>query len=148
MVDTRVKNYDPAKITLVAAGTPIEGFADGTFVLAARNNQTFTSFTGADGEGARSKSNDKSGTVTFTLAQTSASNDVLAAIHNTDEGTGLGVFPVQIRDLNGTTLVSAVTAWVQKPADVEFGREIATREWVLETTSLDIFPGGAISISG
>ncbi len=141
-----MKNYDPKDILLIVAGSPVTGLAEGTFVVAARNNDTFTTASGADGEPARAQSNDKSGTITITLLQTSAANDVLSAAHALDERQGDGVFPVLIKDLNGTTLVQAETAYVAKPADVEYGREIAEREWVIATPELNIFAGGATSI--
>lgn len=141
-----MKNYDPKDILLVVAGTPVEGFADGTFVVCARNNDSYTTSTGADGEPARAQSNDKSGTITITLMQTSATNDILSAAVTLDELQGDGVFPVLVKDLNGTTLVTAETAYVQKPADVEFGRELAEREWVIATPELNILAGGATSI--
>lgn len=141
-----VKNYDPALVQMIFAGASIEGLADGTFLTAARNNQSFELSTGADGEGARAKSNDKSGTVVFTLLQTSASNDILAALALLDELQGDGVSPLMIKDLNGTTLVTAETAWVQKPADVERAKTISDTEWTIETNNLQIFPGGSASI--
>ena len=137
------KDYDPAGIQMIFAGNPITGYAAGTFVNAERTNDTYQTVAGADGEAARAKSNDRSGTVTFTLMQTSAANDLLSALALADELTGDGVGPLLIKDLNGTTLVQAETAWVQKPANVEFGQEMSEREWVIATGFLQIFPGGA-----
>lgn len=141
-----MKNYNPKDVLVIIAGTPAVGFADGTFIVAARNNDSYATVTGADGEPARSQSNDKSGIVTLTLLQTSLTNDILSAALALDEIQGDGVFPLLIKDLNGTTLVVAETAYVQKPADVEFGREIVEREWVIATPELNIFAGGAVSI--
>lgn len=140
-----VKTYDPAGIAIIVAGGPIEGFAPDTFVVAARRNPSWALTVGADGEGARAKSNDKSGTITFTLIQTSLSNDFLSSLAALDELTNNGVGPLLIKDLNGDTIIAAGTAWVQKPADSEYGKEIATREWVLETDDLNMFVGGVIA---
>jgi hypothetical protein len=137
-----VKSYDPAKVTITFAGIIVEGYADGTFITAARNNPSFSLKVGSSGEGARAKSNDRSGIVTLTLQQSSASNDLLSAQAALDEASGDGIGSLLIKDLSGTTLCSAETAWIQKPADVEYAKEISDRQWVLETDILNIFAGG------
>jgi len=137
-----VKSYNPADVSIIFAGIPIEGFADGTFIVAARDNPSFNKTVGADGEGARAKSNDTGGTVTLTLMQTSISNDALSARAVLDEASGDGVGPLLIKDGSGRTLVVAESAWVQKPADAEFAREISNREWVLDSDNIQIFDGG------
>jgi hypothetical protein len=137
-----VKSYNPADVSIIFAGIPIEGFADGTFLVAERDNPSFTKMVGADGEGARAKSNDTGGTVTLTLMQTSLANDALSAIAALDEASGDGVGPLLVKDNSGRTLVIAESAWVQKPANAEFARELSNREWVLESDNLNIFDGG------
>lgn len=137
-----VKTYNPADVVIVVAGIPISGFADGTFLSIGRNNPSFTDGTGADGEGFRSKSNDKSGTATLTLLQTSASNALLSALAALDEASGDGIGPLLVKDNSGTSLYSAQTAWIEKPADSEFAREKSDREWVIKTDLLNVFVGG------
>ena len=131
-----VKNWDPKKHQVIVAGSPATGFANGTFIVVARNNDSFTLGTGADGEGARAQSNDRSGTIVITLLHTSLTNDVLAAALAADELTGNGVFPVLVKDLNGTMLAQAETMWVRKPADSSRGREVEETEWTLETNDM------------
>ena len=138
-----VKTFDPAKLQIIVAGIPIQGLAPDTFCSVERSNQSFNVSVGADGESARAKTNDKSGTVTITLIQSSASNDLLSALCVTDELSGDGVGPLLIKDLNGTTLIAAESCWIQKPASAEFGQEISTREWVIETGELNMFIGGS-----
>ena len=137
-----VKTYNSGEVSIIFAGIPFEGFADGTFVTIARNNPSFNDLVGSDGEGARAASNDKSGTVTVTLMQTSLTNDELSAIALLDELTGDGVAPLLVKDNSGRTVASAETAWLEKPADAEFGREISNREWVFKTDNLGLFIGG------
>lgn len=137
-----VKTYNPADVAIIFAGVPIEGIADGTFITVARNNQSYNMQIGSDGEGVRAKSNDKGGTVTLTLMQSSLTNDALSALSVLDETSGDGVGPLMVKDNSGRTLISAETAWIQKPADVEFAREATTREWVFETDLLNLFVGG------
>ena len=135
------KTYDAKQVSVIVGGHIVEGLADGTYVTVTRNNDSFALTMGADGEGARAKSNDKSGTVELTLLQTSASNDVLTGFANADEISNSGQVPILIKDQNGSTLVEAATAWIQKPADVTFGKEIEERSWVLESDDLTLFVG-------
>ena len=137
-----VKSYNPADLIAIWNGIRIEGYADGTFMTAARDNPSFTNGSGSDGEGFRAKSNDKTGTITFTLLQTSATNDALSGAMALDEATGDGVGAFLAKDLSGRTVIQAETAWLEKPADAEFAREVSNREWVLKTDSLNIFDGG------
>ena len=137
-----VKSYDPASVQLVISGIAIEGYVDGTFIAIGRDNPSFTSGTGSDGEGWRSKSNDKSGTCTITLLQTSLSNDALSALIALDEASGDGIGPLLLRDDSGRSLYTAETCWLEKPADAEFAREQSDREWVVKTDQLNSFIGG------
>jgi len=131
------KDYDPLKVAIHIAGQPVEGFADGTFITVTRNAQTWTNQTGAGGESARSKSNDKSGTVEITLMQTSATNDLLSGLFLADENvSGSGKFGFTLSDENGTTNITSTDMWVQQPPSVEFGKELSDRVWTLETGNL------------
>lgn len=138
------KSYDPKDYSLIVGGHIVQGLADGTFLTVDRNNDTWAGTSGADGEYARAKSNDKSGTIVFTLMQTSQSNSVLSGFHNADEANNQGQVPVLIKDNNGDTVVEATTAWVRKPATIELGKEITAREWTLETGKLFMNVGGNV----
>lgn len=138
-----LKSYDPAKVSLIVGGHIVQGYADGEFVVAARNNDNFSRVGGADGEQSRSKSNDKSGTITITLMQSSLSNAVLQGFALADELASAGLVPVLIKDSNGSELCTAELAWCQKPSDKGFAKEGGERQWVFETGEL-IFVGGGI----
>jgi hypothetical protein len=139
-----VKTYDPKQGVLTVGGFPISGFADGTYIMATRQQDGFVSSAGADGEIARAKSNDKRTDLTITLMQTSLSNDVLSGIAQYDERTGKGVVPVAYKDLSGTTTIFSGSGWVRKLPDVERSKEISNVEWVMELADSDIFVGGTL----
>ncbi|SRR6266540_1872930 len=143
-----VKTYDPAQIVCTLGAIIVSGYQDGEFVKAGRDADTFTKYAGTDGEISRSRTRNKSGRVTFTLAQTSASNDALAALALLDELSGRGVVPLMIKDLSGTTRVAAGAAWVVKPPEAAFGKEIGPREWVIDTGPVEIFNGGSDLLGG
>ncbi len=133
-----LKTYDANEVALVFANNLISGFADGTFVAVDQNEDSFSLVVGSDGEGARSKNNNRSATITFTLLQTADSNDVLAAAHNLDilSANGDGIGPLTVKDGSGRAIYHTDKAWVRKPPTAEFGREVGSREWVLETHDL------------
>lgn len=137
-----MKTYSPKKVLISFNGVPLSGFADGTFIEVDRASDTFKTEVGSDGEGARTALADKSGTITVTLMQTSASNDVLSNALLTDELTNLGTGACFIKDASGRTLCAAAEAWVMKPAKAGFAKESGSREWVIATTDLTMFSGG------
>lgn len=138
-----LKTYDPAKVSVIVGGHIVEGYADGEFVTATRNSDTFSRQGGASGEQTRAKSNDRSGTFTITLMQSSVSNAVMQGFALADEVGNAGLVPVLIKDSNGSELATAEQAWIQKPSDKGFAKEVGDRQWVLETGEL-IFAGGGI----
>jgi len=137
-----VRTYDPASVSVLVGGAPITGFADGTFVSIERNNDTFQIVSGADGIVSRAKSNDKTGSMSITLAQTSPSNDVLEGIASLDELSSTGVVPVMVKDNSGRSVHFSGNAWVRRVPTAEFGKEISNREWQFDLADYVPFNGG------
>ena len=137
------KDYDPNGV-VISLGPPIgegatlviEGFADGTFITVNRNNPNWSLMSGASGETARAKSNDRTGTVELTLMQSSASNNILSAFLSADELSNSGKFSFYMEDASSKTVISASEMWVQQAPTVEFGKELGDRVWTLETGQL------------
>ncbi len=131
-----VKTYDPGDTSLVVTGTSlsaiISGFAPGTFIKVERDDEAFKKVTGPDGDTSRTKSGNKSGSVSVTLKQTSNSNAVFGAFAALDEASSTGTFTCTLRDNLGNT-VFAAEAWVRKRPDMEYSDEETNREWVLDT---------------
>ena len=138
------KNYDPAQLVVTFNGNPIVGFADGTMIKVTRKTPSFSLNIGTQGDGARVRSQDKSGEVMVTLQQTSPTNDYLSAQILLDEQFGTAYGPLLIKDLNGTTVLTAATAWLTKPADTEYSKELTTREWAFDCHELKMFVGGSL----
>lgn len=141
-----LRKYDPSQVAIIFGPVgPIGGFADGTFVSVEQNEDSFALSVGSDGEGTRAKSNNRSGRVTVTLAQSSASNALLSAAHLLDinSANGDGIGPLLVADRSGTSLYEAENAWIVRPPAAEFGRDgAATREWIIETDNLNQVHGG------
>jgi hypothetical protein len=128
-----VRTYDPKQIIFSVGGNIMQGFAEGTFIVIADDEDRFTKVVGADGTVSRAKSNNTSTTVTATFKRTSPSNDVLSSIARDDEIANLGVVPILIKDLNGPSLMQADAAWIQARPDEEHSKEVDDREWVIAT---------------
>lgn len=139
-----LKNYDPSKIVIAFKGIRLTGFAEGSFVSIARNEDGFTLHVGSDGMPTRAKNRNKSGTVTVTLVQSAPINDQLSAFALADELTGLATGDLIIKDLLGTTLAESAEAWIKKLPDSDFAKEVQSRAWVFECAVLNHNVGGAV----
>lgn len=138
-----VKTYDPANCTLSVNGIIISGFAAGTFINIERSADMWSKQIGASGEGARTKSNDRSGSISFTLMKTADSNKVMSALAILDENTSGGAVPVQFEENGTDNVVVAETAWVRKMPNSEFSNsEPGGREWVMDTDILTMAISG------
>lgn len=137
-----VHTYDPANVIVSIGGTPMSGFADGTFVTVARDEDAFAKVSGADGEVSRAKSNNRSGSLTLTLMQTSMSNDVLSAIALLDEISNTGVVPVLVKEIGTSTILMSGEGQIKKIPDASYGKNVESREWVLDLANVNMFEGG------
>ena len=133
-----VKTYDPANVSMMYGVIPITGFAQDAAITVEHDEDDWTLVVGVDGEGTRSKTSNKSATITVSLMQSSITNDLLSADRLLDVNTpgGTGGKPLIIKDLSGTTVFAAETTWIQKPPSAELNREASTREWVFRTDFL------------
>lgn len=138
----RVDTIDPKDVTVIVAGNIIEGFAQEQIVVERESNQVEDEI-GADGDVARRITNDRRGTITITLLQTSRSNLFLSGLAVADELSGSVLFPVIVKDQRGNDLHVAPNAWVQKMPRTSYRAGVESREWKIRTNYLNIFVGGA-----
>lgn len=141
------KVYNANEITLNIAGaliSEIGGWADGEFLRVEMDSDAVLDVVGTDGEVAAGKSNDKRGTLTLSLLQTSAANDVLSALYNLQQARpGLvGAGPLYARDRQGRTTLRAPACWIAKPPDISLDRTATARAWKIRVGELDRFDGG------
>ena len=138
------KQYDPGLIAISFSGVQILGFMDGTFVTCERAEDAFALAVGAGGDTTRVRSRNRSGTVTVTLKAESPTNDTLSAIAKSDELFGDGVGTLMVKNINGTTIVEAESAWIKKLPNVEYGDAASGREWMFDCAELIMLVGGAV----
>lgn len=105
----------------------------------------FTKVIGADGKVTRSKTLDKTATVTFKLMTSSSANAALSALLTADLAApnGVGVLPLALIDRQGTTAFAASSAWISKFPDYSLAREATVVEWMFECSRMLPFLGGA-----
>ena len=138
----KVDTIDPKEVTVMVNGNVLEGFAADKILVSRGNNQVEDEV-GADGDVARRITNDKRGSFTITLLQTSRSNAILSALAIADEATGNTLFPVVIKNQRGLDVHRGAVSWVQKIPDAADGAAINTRAWVIRTNNMNMFLGGA-----
>jgi len=144
-----IRTYNAAKVVVIYNGFSITGFADGTFINITMQNDGITTQVGADGELARAVNADRRCIVTVTLQQTSPANDFLSAMFMVDALTcGGRIGPILVQDLCGDTLFAASEAWIVKPADIEFGKEVTTRAWAIHTGAPGVYLVGGNAMTG
>ena len=132
--------YDPKRVIVAIGPAIISGFDEGAFIEAERSVDLFSDKTGADGFPVRSKSADKTGTVTLTLQQKSPSNSILTALAALDEASSLGVVPLLIKDLSDLSLVASPAAWIKRIPKFEREEKSKNTIWVFRCVDLFIVP--------
>jgi len=141
------KNYSPDQLTVTFGGLKIGGFAEGTFIQVARNEDSYETVVGSQGDVTRVKKLNRSGTIIVTLQQSSPSNDLLSAELAADEAEGAvnaGLGEAMVKDANGTTVINSDNSWVQKYADVTFSNGLEGREWTIACADLQMVVGGSL----
>jgi hypothetical protein len=135
---------DPTQVKF-NLGVPITGFAPGSYITATPMSVTFESQAGIDGETQRVKKGDRRWQFKLTLLRSSASNDVLSALHLQDVkgNNGAGVAPLIMTDMSGRTKFAAPEAWIVGWPEADHSDEPGqTREWTVEAANVEVFIGG------
>lgn len=136
------KVYDPHQLSVVFGVTPINGFAEDTMISIDVEEPQYNATTDIHGNVTRFRVNKNMAKITITLTQSSPSNDVLSSYVEADRINNSGIFPVMIKDPNGTTLFSSTDAYVESVPSTSFGNDNKDREWIIRATSINSFIGG------
>lgn len=139
-----MKTYDFKQVSCVLGPSPLTGFADGDGMTVEYESNLFNLTVGADGESTRAKTNNRSAKIMIRLQKTSPANDILNEYYQADKLSNGGVFPLLIKDNNGTELHGAEQCWIEKEPNAPFGAESPVREWTLRTDNLNSIFGGNI----
>lgn len=118
--------YDSMKVNVIVGGIAVTGFATGSMVTCARNEDRIVPYFGVKGEWAMSLNNNNSGTVTISLQQGSPMNAILQRYANNKE-----VFPIAVTDVNdgGAFRAGGNNAIILTEPEIGRGAEIGERAW-------------------
>lgn len=141
----RLTTYSFDQVIAVFGPILFDGFQDGEGIEIEQNEATFTDHLGTEGKVTRAKSLDRRAKIRFNLMQTSGQNAALSAIHIADRDTpnGGGIFPLSIRDTNGSSLHFAAEAWISKAPDSVYDRTPTVRVWEITVAFLENFVGSS-----
>ena len=137
-----IKTYDHKDLQVIVGNIIVGGYAPGTVVKIDYNADLYNQVIGADGEGARSATNDDSATIEITLLQTSETNDAFNALMLLDRDTNQGQVSLMVKDNGGRSLFATDCAYIAKRPGVEFGQDLTNRVWMIYTPKLDANFGG------
>ncbi len=138
-----VRDYRPKDIIIIFYYVPIVGYAPDSFVTIEADEPRWRHESGIYGETCRWINNNYNGTITLELVQSSPSNTFLSAVAILDQTLpGIGLSPIFIADLNGSSLAMSPEAWVEQISSRTFGKESGTVRWVIHATKLEFVSGG------
>lgn len=155
MTTQRLATFAPNDVTVVitqrSSGIAhiVSGYSEDSIVNIERTAETFTMYTGADNTSTRIYNANKSATVTLSLQQTSASNDILSLLYANDSNSrnSSGLFSLQISDSSGRSRYFSDNAYVGVVPNSQFGNSMQVRDWVLHAHNLDTYIGGNAILS-
>ena len=137
-----LKVYDPNQVGVIVGVSPMQGFAEDSMVTIDMEDSQYNLATDINGDPTRFKSNKSIAKITLRLTQSSPSNDILSALVELDRINNSGVFPLMIKDNNGSSLFTSTAAYIEQVPSVDFGNENKNREWVIVATNVSKFIGG------
>lgn len=136
--------YSPKRVLLTFDEIGITGFAEGTFVKVMQTKDSFSVAPDADGGGCMVLEGDESGSIEFTLHQSSPSNAFLMSKANQQRQT-LTPGTAVVRDLNGTFLGQCV-GMLAKPADTERSNQTSNAVWKVVSLKVEQEGGGVTPV--
>lgn len=126
-------HYSPEDVSVIIGGVhQVDGFIDGTFINVSKDTPSFLTRVTASGMVSRVKSPNPIYTVNLTIHHASESNDVLSRMVLADEVTKMVKVPLIIKDQKGTSLLFALSSWIESRPSSSFSDEVEEREWVIK----------------
>lgn len=142
-----LRQYDPIQVigtwsTPTGAVDIMDGVIDGEFLSETIDNPDWVREHDQAGNATRTRMHNTGGTFALTFSASAPINAILSAKRQNDLLTAVEVGPLVLKDLNGTTVLTCVGAYLQGRPAVSFGSERGQRTWVFEYASAVAFVGG------
>lgn len=134
-------NSDDVDI-LIGGFYKVRGLSEGTYVKVKKDLVTNITVRSTDGMVARKKVVNSTFTVEITVLQASPANNTFTRLCKLDNVTGMGKFPLMIRDASGTGYFFSPTVWIEDIPELSFGTENNNKTWILRADSGEINVGG------
>lgn len=155
MATQRIATFAPnsviVTITQESSGIShvVQGFSEDSIVNIERNAETFTMYTGADNTSTRIYNANKSATLTLSLQQTSASNDILSLLYQNDSASpsSEGLFSISVTDSSGRSRYFSDDAYIGVVPNSPFANSMQTRDWIIHAHNLETYIGGNALVS-
>lgn len=152
MASSQTGTFSPNDVTVLLTNSTgmshtVSGFQEDSIVTVTPNKPRFAHYTSADNVSARVYSGDTSVMVTLHLNQTSASNDILDALHKVDVNGFDGFFELTISDNSGRTKFYSPEAYIGTVPEAMFGTSLQPREWVIYAGRASSTIGGNSKLS-
>ena len=133
--------YNPKRLTCSLMLIPCEGYMDGTFITIEKVEKSVLIHVGGSGELSAVLNANTLAKATLTFVQGSPTNDAFSKkVPRPPDYFPTGAF--QMKDLNGSTIVSSKDAFLEDYSKIDFGKEITGRPWVIYLPDPEIFAGG------
>ncbi|MBG23778.1 MAG: hypothetical protein CMF22_10025 [Idiomarinaceae bacterium] len=128
----KLATFSPKDIVFSINDYLITDFANGTFININKNSPNFMQVRGIRGKHTRVRTRDRSGSVTFSLMQTSNQNDLLSELAYQDDVNQTGHLLLTIRDVGGQTSLQFGNAYLASTPNLSYGAASTTpREWTI-----------------
>lgn len=136
--------YSPDEIAMSWLGIDLLGVADGDFVTVAFAEDAGEWEVGAGGDATWVANLNQKGVITVTLLMGSSTNDLLSAKSLEDRLFKTGFGPFLLKDLLGTTLVTAPIARIGKIPDITYSKAGQVRAWPFKCAEINAHVGSSL----
>lgn len=149
----RLATFAPNDVTIIITQEStgiahiVSGYSEDSIVNIEWTSPRYALYTGADNTGTRVYNASNSATLTLSLQQTSASNDVLSRLFANDGRDSSGLFTIQVKDGSGRSVYFSDDAYIGIRPDAAFANSMMTRDWVIQAFNLDGYAGGNSIVS-
>lgn len=134
-------NSDDVDI-LVGGFYKVRGLSEGTYINIKKDLVTNTTVRSTDGIVARKKVVNSTFTIEVTTLQASPANNMFTRLWKLDNVTGMGKFPLMVRDASGTGYFFSPTVWIEDIPQLAYGTDNNDKTWILRADSGEINIGG------
>lgn len=134
--------YDPKAVFMSYGPVILADFADGSFITCEADQDDYRVERGTDGRCDFVRNIGRTFTVTASIMQTSAVNDLLSGMRVSDFTAFTGTWPLIIKSLQGLDLQFFPQSRIIAPPKIGYGDTTSAREWMFKCINGDMFVGG------